>query len=571
MSLFYAGRLWTTPAVMSSVNDSAMFNPNTDVGNVLAVIGQSVAGQPNTPLAFISPEDARTALVSGDLLDAVVRAFDPSAETSAPATIIAMRVNPATASTLVLLSGAAASVITLTAGDYGLRTNQIKVKVETATNLGLKLTTQFGSAYYSQDDVGRNAFAVQYTGGGASARMSVTNAAVTLESPNSTVVASIDLNSYQTIQQVVDRINATAGFVATVTDGNGSAPALNGLDSVSLQDVKTASYQATAHLQAAVDWFNGAGEGYVNAVRTAGAGAVPAVLPFTYLAGGADGTVTNTEWSNAFTALQTVDTQWVVPLSSSPSIAAMADAHCAYMSNVARKERRAICGTALGTSDIQAIAAAKAINSDRTSLVHLGIWDYDVTGALVLYAPYITAAMVAGAFSGINPGTPLTNKSLKVRGVERKLRNPTDTDALINGGVLCLQSTSTGYRVVKSISTWLTNKNFNRVEQSVGTALDFVCRTVRDAVADLKGAKASPATLGLAGAKVETALRGLATPEPNGPGVIVGDANSPAYKNITVSLQGDVLAIAFQCSPVIPVNFIPVTVFAVPFSGSITL
>jgi hypothetical protein len=33
-------------------------------------------------------------------------------------------------------------------------------------------------------------------------------------------------------------------------------------------------------------------------------------------------------------------------------------------------------------------------------------------------------------------------------------------------------------------------------------------------------------------------------------------------------LIGDVLAVQFQCSPVIPVNYIPVTVFAVPYTGT---
>jgi hypothetical protein len=47
-----------------------------------------------------------------------------------------------------------------------------------------------------------------------------------------------------------------------------------------------------------------------------------------------------------------------------------------------------------------AIAAAKAINSDRTAYVHLGFYDYDANGALTLYPPYIAAAMVAGAFAG---------------------------------------------------------------------------------------------------------------------------------------------------------------------------
>jgi hypothetical protein len=53
-----------------------------------------------------------------------------------------------------------------------------------------------------------------------------------------------------------------------------------------------------------------------------------------------------------------------------------------------------------------------------------------------------------------------------------------------------------------------------------------------------------------------------------GPEVLVGDENSPAYKNITAELEGDVLRVYFQCSPVIPVNYIPVGIAIVPYSGT---
>lgn len=569
MGVYFGGRLWVSPATMSRVDDSAMYNKNLSVGNVVALIGRSVGGEPNKALRFGSASEARAVLKSGELLDAVAKAFDPSAQTDGPATVIALRVNPALQASLALLDAGAATVINLKSTDYGLYTNQIKVKVEAGTTSGKKLTTQFGNDYYSEDNVARNAFSVVYTGAQATATVTITNSVMTLYAPAGTAVATIDLTVYDQVQEVVDRINALtgSGWLATVLDGNGTTAALNGLDSVTAQSVKTTAYTVTANLQAVIDWLNGVGEGYVTATRQAGAGTIPANIAFTYLSGGTDGTVTNTEWSNCFTTLQGEDVQWVSPVISDAAIHAMADTHCAYMSNIARMERRAICGMASGSTDAQAIAAAKLINSDRTSLVHLGFYDYNVDGALVLYPPYILAAMLAGMFSGVNPGTALTNKTFKARGLERRLRNPTDTDPLINGGVLCVEDTPKGSKVVKSISTWLTNDNYNRVEVSCGVAVDFVARNVRDAVDDLRGAKANPQTLGQAVSRTETALMELARPEPGGPGVLAGDKDNPPFKNITASIDGDVLRIEFQCSPVIPVNYIPVVIYAVPYSG----
>lgn len=568
MSVFFGGRLLTTPTTASVVDDSGLVNQNISVGNVLALIGRSDGGEPKKALRFGSPRDAIATLRSGELLTAVLKAFDPSAQTGGPSEVVAVRVNPATQASLNLINASSQTAIELKSTDYGLYTNQIKVKVEDGTTLGKRVTVQLGNDYFTEDNIGRAALNVLYSGAQATAVMSITNTTVTLQAPSGTTVATIDLNQFKTVQQLVDRINATANFSASVQDGNGARLALNGLDTVSNVNVKSGTYTVRADLQAVVDWINGQGEGFVTATRPASSGTLPVNIPFTYLTGGSDGTTTNTDWSDAYTVLQQTDVQWVVPVSSDASIHAMNDAHCAFMSTVGKSERRGIVGAASGTTDAAAIAAAKALNSDRTSLVHLGFYDYDADGNLTLFPPYILAALLGGAFSGVNPGTPLTNKSIKVRGLERDLRNPTDTDQLIKGGVLAVENTRAGYKVVQSITTWLTNDNYNRVEVSTGVALDFVARNVREALDDLRGQKGSPILLSRAVSIAESRLRELARPEPQGPGVIVGDEASPAYRNIKASLEADVLRVEFECQPAIGVNYVLVSIFAKAYTGT---
>ena len=46
---------------------------------------------------------------------------------------------------------------------------------------------------------------------------------------------------------------------------------------------------------------------------------------------------------------------------------------------------------------------------------------------------------------------------------------------------------------------------------------------------------------------------------------------NPPFKNIAAQLNGDVIGVQYQCSPVIPVNYVGVTVSAVPYSGSVTV
>lgn len=567
MPVFFDGRLLVSPTTASKVDDSAMANKNLTVGNVVAFIGRSLGGKPNTALRFGTPSEAEAVLVDGELLDAVRAAFDPSPETNAPQSVVAVRVNPAEQASLTLLDASSNPVITLKSTDYGLRNNQIKVKVETGSTAGKKLTTQFGNDYYTIDNVARNAFGVQYTGAAASATVSITGTSIVLQAPTGTTIDTIDLATFKTVQQVVDRINSLTGFAASVKDGNNTKAALNGLDYVTSQDVKTAEFVVTANLQAVIDWFNSAGEGFVTATRGATAGAVPGNIGFTYLSGGSDGIVTNAEWADAYETLQTVDVQWVTPISPEPSIWAMNDAHVSFMSNN-KKERRAIVGGDLGMSNEDAIAAAKSLNSDRTSLVHIGHYSYDPQGNLVLRPAYLTAALIAGAFAGVNPGTPLTNKALKVVALERDLRNPTETDVLINGGVLCVENTDTGYKVVQSITTWLINSNYNRREVSTGVAVDFTARNWRQAVDSLRGSKSNPLLISQAISRSDSVLRELARPEPQGVGVLAGDEANPPYKNIQASIEGDVLRLQAQVSPVIPNNYILITIAAVPWSGS---
>ncbi len=573
-SYFFNGRLYITPAVMSAVNDSALAAQNPGVGNVLAILGLSTNGAPKTPLTFTSPSQALATLQGGELCDAVVKAFAPSDETGGPASVIAIRVNPALQSSLVLSSVATpgSPSINLTSRDYGQNQNQLAVQVMAGSVQGKKISVQYGSQTISQDNLYNSPFSIQYTGAQASATATIDGASsvLTLDAPAGTPIATISLASYPTVAALVAYINTLTGWAASVTGANSTWPTVGGFDALTAQDVKTANYAVTSILASCLNWLNGTGEPFLNA--TAGStGLPPYNINWTYLQGGSDGVSSNTDWTNSFTALQGVDCQWVVPLSSSPSIIAMADAHVQYMSTVAFMERRAFTGGALGQTDTTAVAGAFAINSNRTSYVYPGYYDFNSTGVLTLYSPYMTAAIVGAMFAGSNPGTAMTNKTMNVQGLEVNLNVPGDTDILLAGGVLPIVKGKTGYRVVQSITTWLTDTKQDKVEQSIGWAVDYTVRSVREAVGELLGSKGNPLTMQEALAVADSELRALSVPEPQGPGVLAGDAANPPFINLTASLIGEVLGISFQCSPVEPVNYIPVSVSAVPFSGTATV
>lgn len=480
MPVFFDGRLIVTPTSATVVDDSAMSNQNLAVGNNVLLIGTAKGGQPKKALRFGGPDEAIALLRSGDLLDAVKKAFAPSAQTNGPSTVTVIRVDPATGGSLTLQNSGepASDAIRVTAIDAGAYTNNIQIRVdEGSTPSKRAVTVRLGN---------------QYCG------------------------PSKDLSSIEEV----------------------------------------------------VEWINGNAANLVKAEALAGAEGSLGLIAYTSLEGGSDGTTTIDDWSEAFQVAQTVDAQWMTPVTGDPAIHAMCDTHVSFMSAQGRKERRAIYGTAAGTSNEDAMAAAFALNSDRAGLAFQGFYDFDETGSMRLYPAYITAAGLAGMFAGVNPGTALTNKTFRCRGLERDLRNPTDTDVLISAGLICLENTTQGYKVVQSVSTWVQNRNYNKVEISCGAALDQVVRNVREALGALVGEKGNPLVLSRAISITDSVLRESAREEPQGPGLLAGNEESPAYRNIKASLQADVLRVQFECSPVIPVNYVLTTVFAVPFSGT---
>jgi hypothetical protein len=581
MSFYFNGRNWVSPATMSSTNISGLAarSPNVS-GSVLALIGNCTGGQSGKVMSFTDPTTAQNTLVSGELCQAAVKAFNPSPDTQGPSTVLCIRVNPGTPATLNLMStgGSPAAQVNLSSVPVGAQANLITVAVTEGSLNGYMVTETYGSLPpVTQDNIARNAFSLTYSGSGtASANVTGTSLSLTYGATGSQTTTSVPFAQYATYQDVVNFVNTLTGWTASTLNGNGTLPSASTLDYQTALAVAATPVAFTANLQALVDWFNSPASPYINATRVAGVGATVAAISATSLSGGTDTTPQTSDWGNALNLLQTQDVQWLTVLTSNTAVQAMCDTHCQYMSTTGRNERRAYNGTALSTSDASAEAAATAFNSRRTSLVHLGNYDYDVTGqqsGLILWSPYMTAALVAAGFAGMTPGSAMTNKRLNVEGLERYLRNPDDTDPLLLAGVTPVEQDVDGsFRVTQSITTWLSDQNEGNTKVSVVCALDVTARTVRDAVNPLRGQKGNPALMTLALENAETALNFLAKPEPLGPGVLVdGGPSSPAYSNLTVSISnGDVEAVQFSCQVVDCVDYIPVTIYAQAYSGSVS-
>jgi hypothetical protein len=166
---------------------------------------------------------------------------------------------------------------------------------------------------------------------------------VTLVDAGATVIELVD---FPTVARLVERINSVPGYAAAVIDGNGEKPTLNALDTLAATSVKNLTVTVTGVLQAIIDYLNSAAEGLLTATRQAGAGTAPGQHPVHLPCRCGRRECDQHRVAGGVRRLQSEDVQWVVPISSRSSIHAMADTHCAYMSNVARMERRAFVGGA---------------------------------------------------------------------------------------------------------------------------------------------------------------------------------------------------------------------------------
>lgn len=570
MSTFFNGTYLVTPEVVSAIDDTLMYPNNLPSGNVLALIGESAGGKPKTALRLRSPGHAQRLLRSGPLMEAAIRAFAPASVAGSPAAVLVVRVDPATQSAAVLNGVGATASLNLKSSDYGAHTAGLEIRLETGTKVGFRVSVRQEGAVYVRDNVGAEVMTLQYTGAAATATVKVEAGNLVLEAPTGTAVKTYILNEWSTAAALGEAISGTMTDWDVVVERGGERFRPERMDKITITDAKTAATMLTGHAWSILNYINGNAEIFVDAEFAAPSGPVlaPTTCAWTSFTGGVNGNALPVDWEEAFEALHEVDAHWLVPLTENPAIWDMTAAHCDYLS-ARKRERRAFVGGEIGVTEDQAKANAYGINSDRVGYVWPGVYEYEPISRLLTLKPaYLAAVNVAAAFACLNPGTTMSRKAISVAAAEVLLREPTDTDDLLASGVLPLVQNESGVIVSQAVSTWQMDDRYNRKEISVGAAVDYVSRSVRSAMELLLGDRASPEILPRARARLEAILSDLAVPPPMGPGTLVGDIANPAFRNINLELDGDVMRVNFECSPVIPINYVLIGISVSPWRGT---
>lgn len=599
MSFNFNGSNYITPVTASAVDASGMDAKTSSFGNVLALVGATKTINPMTVVRFNSYAEAARQLrdpVDTFALKAIEKAFNPSNETGCPDYLLF--VNAKTTDTLptqTLLSTTGLTALTLTQAIAGMN---LKVSIKDGILRVGKPTKDLAIINADTGEIlasspSSSAYYFQLTATSATANLSVSVTADRLTIKAGTVNNEFLFSAYGTVGALMEAINAKKiSGLNSIDVNNKGAGVKNALSSVldlisnqSISQASTSLNNIEKHAEGV--WITG----HVRAVALEFSKMTSNGSPLVTVTPGVEKDVANIEvlmgantapvatyqnWSGAIDLLRVHRVNWLVPLTddagatATNSIFALVNAHCEYMSNTVFMERRALFGLSSGISDTAAGDIAVIMNNERASVVHLGFSDVekDSVGKLIMYPPYCTAALLAGMICGVTPGTALTNKSINVTGMQKWLVYPEQTDKLISNGVVCCVRNFDGVvKVLQSITTAQTN-NYHKREMSVGVAADFTAQAVRNILDPLRGKKKTPYMRAEVISRAKTALDELSKMEPQGLGVLVGDAKNPSYKGLTVSEGADWIRLEFQCSPIIPANYIGITIHTVAYSGA---
>ncbi len=567
-AITFNGQTTSRPSVLAYVDDRGLQPIGRGASLTVCIVGTAEGGEPKKPEYFSNVVDALARYRGGDIAKVLRYVFAPGKERVAPGLVCLVRVNPATRATTTL-KNSSTDIITVTAVNYGQRDNGTWLAVAAGTiSNSKKVTVSDGINTYVRDNIQRPVLTLAYTGSSMAITVNATGITATVVGGSGTSQTAL-FADYPTAKKMVDFFAAQTGYTATLGPVDPELPLTDAMDYLSA--VSALSQTLYANNQAIVDYLNSGVQPLVTAAKIAGVGLlVDNTTANRIMTGGGEGATANGDWQSAFDALGQERVGLIACLSPTLAIQQMLLNHVTSVSINPALARRGYVGAATGqkTSDLGNYRTiSDAMNSDRISVVAQGMTTFDDFGNKQVLAPYYMTALAAALQSSYGPGEAITNKAVNVIGLEWE---PTEAEKNmgIDFGLLLFGKdfSTSGFTCIRGVSSWRSNAKFNRVETSCGLAIDEMLNRVTDKLQTYRGQKASPITVRRMLEDVRAELVQLTAEE-----ILVGNEANPSFKSLTGKLQGDRVDISFAASPVIPINFIPVTVSAVPFSGTFTL
>ncbi len=427
---------------------------------------------------------------------------------------------------------------------------------------------------------------------GTTAQAVITEAGImtiTVAGGSGTSPAAIDLDDYDTINDLVDYLNTLTGFSASA----GTA-ALGQYASVDLDpgtyDIGSTMGAETGRIKMDGTKFSdfvNANSSLVNleatdpSTRFTG---LPDTSSTAFLTGGSKGATLAADVAGAFTALEAVRGNFVVTLfsrdadddiddgltdaSSTYTIEAVnagLRSHVLLMSQVKRKRNRQGFASFQGTFDDAKNASGNMANG-RIAMFFQDVRDVGSAGSVVQFQPWLAACKAAGMQSA-GFYRPMVNKFINITGAlqaEADFDDQNDTDledALKAGLCPITMDENGGYRWVSDQTTYTRDDNFvyNSIQAiysadtvALGTAARMERAFVGQSVADISAA--------LALTTLEGVMRDMKKLK-----LIAASDDAPlGFRNATIRITGPSMLVSLEIKLAGAIYFIPVSFLVTP-------
>jgi hypothetical protein len=364
----------------------------------------------------------------------------------------------------------------------------------------------------------------------------------------------VDFNLFSKPLDQIDNIEDTLNEVKSLGDELSGdfiittpAATLAGadLDAMSEATIFDVARSFTADLITLIDWFNGSA--FVEAEKVSNGVITPAANAVRMLGGSKDAVLSEDDWQLAFDSIKRLDVNIVVPFSDSVDLIKLAAQHAVDAAQDAGYERNVWAGTSSAQTVQQAYAGySKQLNDRNVAVTPQSII---VDGKTL--DPRFTACLLAGIQGATSISEPMTRKrpTSAVTGTVENFNREDDASLAIRRGlVIFADPSTTGLRVERSVTTWLKDDNPVYSEVSANESVNQSIRLLR---ADLNAQIGTKVTEARRAAVQKVAEKSLGEQKRNG---IIKD-----FRDLTVTLEGDVANVIYSLAAVEPLNFITVT------------
>lgn len=467
---------------------SSLGSANQRSEKPLVLVGSANGGQPNVPQVITNFAQAREIFRSGELLDAIEMAWNPSPSVAGAGKIIAIRTDDATQAKLT--NGG----LTFTSKLYGVDANSIQVELADNALTGAKrVSVYFTKERYERvyDNIG-NIFTVKYTGEEAAATVEVKADATSKLATQLILKAGADAGSlaalrtyelgqgvYQDVHVLVNDINNLPDFEAQmITLGGNKNITTDALDALTATDIKAGNATVKAIGADLIDRLEN--DTYI-AVEVDRAQALPATVALSNLAG-AKTDPSPASWAAFFAEITNLDAYYVVPLTADAAIHGELGQYLRDESNNGR-HLRGLVGGGINESLEETRSRQMGLRNARVAVVGDSGTRRMADGRIYNFPGYMHAALVAGLVSGLEVGEPITYKKLNIESLDHKYTGD-QLDQLHNSGVIMTEfvrtRTSSHFRVVSDPTTYNVSTEPVQNRISLGEISDFLTTELRE-------------------------------------------------------------------------------------------